>query len=127
MDRLGERRVILDKELLVNALSSLGCPDAQSVANLVDEVLEDVILARPTLGEQLTTDRGKHYGHPSDNFRRIGIKWQATLDLDCPIPPELVAVMMMDVKTARLVSDPTHEDSINDLEGYGQTLRLLGR
>lgn len=76
-------------------------------------------------GQRLTADRAARYGHPRDNWRRIGIKWSATLDLPGPIPPELVGVMLMDVKTARLVVTPDDPDSLDDLEGYAEAQRLL--
>ena len=76
-------------------------------------------------GVRLTIERGARYGHPRDNWRRIGIKWQATLDLPVPIPPELVGIMLLDVKTSRLVETPNDDDSLDDLEGYVAAQRML--
>ena len=83
--------------------------------------------SEPSLGQKLVIDRGARYGHPKDNWRRIGIKWQATLDLAEPIPPHLVGIMMMDVKTSRLVETPDDADSLDDLDGYSEAQRELFR
>ena len=126
---------------LVNALIAVGCPDkrcpacgthAYPLARLTLEVidqLEDDLTADNvrSLGQKLTEERGARYAHPRDNWRRIGIKWQATLDLPEPIPPHLVGIMMMDVKTSRLVSTPSDDDSLDDLEGYAEAQRMLFR
>lgn len=80
-----------------------------------------------SLGERLTHERGERYGHPRDNWRRIGIKWQATLDLPHPIPPELVGIMLLDIKTSRLVETPDDSDSLDDIDGYAEAQRMLFR
>lgn len=69
--------------------------------------------------------RQDRYGHPLDNFRRIGVHWQAILDLPDPVAPELVALMMACVKVARLTHDPSDPDGADDIEGYVETLRMV--
>lgn len=60
-------------------------------------------------------DRNKDYGPPEVNFRRIADRWSQTLDM--AIEPWQVALMMADVKVARL-AEGYHEDSVIDLIGY---------
>lgn len=117
---------------LANALDAMGCPNPRSVAVLTLEVLdqieEDALLENVTsLGAKLAEERGARYGHPRDNFRRIGRKWAADLDLPEPIPPHMVAIMMVDLKTCRLIETPDDEDSTDDIDGYTETLRMLFR
>lgn len=117
---------------LTNALDAMGCPNPRSVAVLTlevwDEIEEAMLLENVTsLGAKLTEERGARYGHPRDNFRRIGRKWAADLDLPEPIPPHMVAIMMVDVKTCRLIETPDDEDSTDDIDGYTETLRMLFR
>ena len=81
----------------------------------------------PSLGRKLVHERGLRFGHPRDNWRRIGIKWQATLDLAEPIPPHLVGLMMLDLKVSRLVETPDDADSLDDIEGYVEAQRELFR
>lgn len=118
--------------MIENVLAAVGCPDARPTSVVVDEVWdqieEDMLLENVTsLGAKLAQERGARYGHPRDNFRRIGMKWAADLDLPEPIPPHMVAIMMVDVKTCRLVETPTDEDSTDDIDGYTETLRMLFR
>lgn len=122
---------MIDRDLLENALDALGCPDPQSVANLVVEILPEILpksaFDTPSVGKRLTAERGSRYSHPSVNWKRIGRKWAATLDLDDPIPPALVGIMLMDIKTARLIATPDDADSLDDLEGYAEAQRMLFR
>jgi hypothetical protein len=75
---------------------------------------------------QAVADRGLNYGSPEDNFARIARLWNAHLNnvLAFPIPepwalkPSDVALMMAQVKMARLANDPTHADSWVDIAGY---------
>lgn len=80
-----------------------------------------------SLGERLVAERGKRYGHPSVNYRRIGIMWQAILDLPEPVPPPLVGLMLKGVKLGRLVNAPFDEDGLDDMDGYTEAQRELGR
>jgi hypothetical protein len=79
------------------------------------EILEEAIA--------VVGGRGKSYGRPEDNFLRIARRWQVHLlnrhGIDVPIDPADVAMMMIDMKQARLENDPGHHDSWVDVCGYG--------
>lgn len=60
-------------------------------------------------------DRNKDYGPPEVNFRRIAYRWSQLLQVD--VEPFQVALMMADLKIARLAEGYT-EDSVIDLIGY---------
>lgn len=59
--------------------------------------------------------RNADYGPPEVNFRRIADRWSQFLEMD--VEPWQVALMMADVKVARL-AEGYHEDSVIDLIGY---------
>lgn len=67
-------------------------------------------------------DRGLDYGTPEQNFDRIARRWRAHLvnrfGVDVPIDGASVAMMMVDLKLARLESSPCHVDSWVDVAGY---------
>lgn len=71
-----------------------------------------------TAGELITKDRADLYGPPEKSFGRIGALWGAMLGTDA-IAPEMVALMLVQLKVSRIVSSPSHEDSWVDLCGYG--------
>jgi hypothetical protein len=66
--------------------------------------------------------RGKAYGNPKGNFERIARRWRAHLKnrfgVDVAIDAVSVALMMDDVKSARLEYQPAHADSWVDKAGY---------
>jgi hypothetical protein len=66
--------------------------------------------------------RGKRYGEPEDNFKRIARRWSVHMlnryGIDISLDEVDVASMMIDVKQARLENDPTHRDSWVDIAGY---------
>ncbi len=66
--------------------------------------------------------RHAHYGDPIDNFQAIAQRWKVHIENRHGIIVEIderdVAVMMIDVKLARLEHDPTHKDSWVDVAGY---------
>ena len=68
--------------------------------------------------EKVLDDRQNEYGDALENFEKIGRIWAALLDLDEPIKPWQVALMMDSLKTVRLFKNPKHEDSWVDKEGY---------
>jgi len=72
--------------------------------------------------KQATADRGLNYGRPEDNFNRIAARWRTHLKnrfaLDVPIDGASVAIMMSDMKAARLENDIRHVDSWVDFAGY---------
>ena len=67
--------------------------------------------------------RHRHYGSPRANFEAIGRRWSAHIKnefgLDVVFSAASVALMMVDVKLARLEHDPNHADSWIDIGGYG--------
>lgn len=69
-------------------------------------------------------DRNSTYGSPEDNFRRIARRWTAHLQNVGVISDAVqlnsadVAIMMTDVKLARIEHNPTHKDSWIDAAGY---------
>lgn len=65
------------------------------------------------------------YGESEDNFGRIARLWRAFFkaryDLDVPLTPGDVGLIMILMKVARLAYDPDHKDSWVDLAGYAAT------
>lgn len=67
--------------------------------------------------------RQKGYGPPEDNFTYIGKKWGVTLEIlkdwkpGDPVPPRIVALMMIDLKTCRDAFQPKR-DNLTDIAGY---------
>jgi len=69
--------------------------------------------------EAITADRNADYGDPEDNFRIIRNLWVAYLnELHRDLLPHDVAVLMILVKVARLVTSPTNRDNWVDIAGY---------
>lgn len=72
--------------------------------------------------ELIGGDRQSDYGNKLQNFSQIAMLWQGTLAAKLApasiITAEDVALCMMQVKIARLVKSPDHEDSILDVAGY---------
>lgn len=75
--------------------------------------------------DQIIADRGAVYGNPKQSHTNIGLCWTAMLQqhygitLDHPIPPEIVALMMVQMKaqrSARLFKQDNHDD----LQIYGK-------
>lgn len=64
-------------------------------------------------------ERGKDYGDVYVNHKRIADQWAVTLGV--PVEPEQVAIMMVQLKLARLMETPAHEDSWIDVAGYAWT------
>lgn len=66
--------------------------------------------------------REAEYGSKLQNFTQIAMLFQGTLATKLlpgsRITPEDVALLMMQVKIARLVKSPDHKDSILDVAGY---------
>ncbi len=79
-------------------------------------------------------DRQNDYGEPEDNFRVIGEKWGTTLGIleesppswkpGEPIPPRIVALMMIDLKTCREAYKPVTDNSI-DIAGYAYAMSKI--
>lgn len=64
----------------------------------------------------ISGERDEHYGSPEDNFGRIANLW--TSYYGKPFSATDVANMMILLKIARAVNDPTHEDNYIDIAGY---------
>lgn len=66
--------------------------------------------------------REAEYGNKLQNFTQIAMLFQGTLATKLApgmrITPEDVALLMMQVKIARLAKSPDHKDSILDIAGY---------
>jgi hypothetical protein len=60
--------------------------------------------------------RQSAYGPPEDNFARIAKRWNLRAGVD--VADAEVALMMVDLKLARLAATPDHRDSIVDAIGY---------
>ena len=73
----------------------------------------DAALAR------VTQDRGQHYGHPRDNFRRSDALKRIVQE--CSDPLARNALSMICEKIARLIQSPHHTDSWIDIAGYART------
>ena len=73
--------------------------------------------------QQVTQERGKDYGHPLDDFRRVSlIKWAVS---ECRDDEVRHALEMIGVKMARLVETPDHLDSVIDIAGYARTIAMI--
>jgi hypothetical protein len=66
--------------------------------------------------EAVDGSRDRQYGSPEENFARIARFWQ--MYLGEVVEPHDVAVMMMLVKLARVMHDPTTHDNWVDIAGY---------
>lgn len=60
--------------------------------------------------------RAKTYGTPNKNFTNIAALWAPILGTT--ITPAQVALCLTQLKIARLINHPTHEDSWVDAAGY---------
>ena len=61
-------------------------------------------------------DRGKIYGHPKINFARQSARFSCLLDY--PITDAQAALLMVEVKLARITETPGHIDSYIDAIAY---------
>lgn len=79
--------------------------------------------------ELIGGERQKDYGAKLQNFSQIAMLWQGTLAAkllpDARITPEDVALLMIQVKIARLAKMPDHEDSVLDIAGYAGCYEAL--
>lgn len=64
----------------------------------------------------VTSDRQATHGAPEDTFGLIARLWSARLGID--LRPDQVAVMLIDLKTARAWKNPCHADNFVDIAGY---------
>ncbi len=75
--------------------------------------------------DTITMDRNEEYGGPEDSFKLIAAFWNVYIDAKrsgTGVVPSLtsgdVALMMDLLKTARLIANPKHIDSVRDKAGY---------
>lgn len=61
-------------------------------------------------------DRAATHGAPEDTFGLLARLWSARLGQD--VSPEQVAIMLIDLKTARGWGNPGHADNWVDIAGY---------
>ena len=71
----------------------------------------------------IVNERGADYGHPLDDFKRAAAL-KAVL-AECSDPVLRHAMEMICVKLARLIHNPTHLDSINDIGGDARTMLMV--
>lgn len=68
--------------------------------------------------------RARDYGDMTKNFRNIADLWEPIFGV--PITNEQVALAMIQVKVARLINTPAHDDSWVDVAGYAALGAELG-
>lgn len=64
----------------------------------------------------VTVDRAATHGGPEDTFTMIARLWSARLGVS--LRPDQVAIMLIDLKTARAWGNPGHDDNWIDMAGY---------
>ncbi len=95
------------------------------INDLYEGTKEELVDARSMLEKAdalINGDRQRDYGDKLQNFSQIAMLWQGSIAhkllANAKIIPEDVALMMIQVKIARLAKSPTHADSILDIAGY---------
>lgn len=63
-------------------------------------------------------ERQEQYGDICESWERIGKLWSALLDLDEPIPADMVGIMLATMKLSRIAGTPEHTDSYIDALAY---------
>lgn len=66
--------------------------------------------------ELIYSDRQQDYGPAKENFQNIADLWSVILGTS--VTADQVAMCMIQVKVARLIRSPDHEDSWVDIAGY---------
>lgn len=66
----------------------------------------------------ISGDRQDQYGDIHESWERIGKLWSALLDLDEPISPHMVGIMLATMKISRIATSPRHTDSYIDALAY---------
>lgn len=74
-------------------------------------------------GRLVHGDRGDDYGHPADDFERVGKIWGAILGID-PVPARLVALCLVGLKLSRQSNKPKR-DNLVDIAGYAETASMI--
>ena len=68
----------------------------------------------------IVVQRRGAYGEATVLFEQIAKRWSLTLGVE--ITAAQVALCLIDLKLARLTTDPAHTDSIKDVAGYAACL-----
>lgn len=76
--------------------------------------------------DQVVERNMKCYGHPTENFRHIAVRWNLWLEkkLREPLTEEDIAMMFTDVKIARETTEHK-DDNIVDICGYQKTYDIV--
>lgn len=106
------------------ALTARGENDLVRIVNVLTEEsrpkTKTTILAEAA--QTIAGPREQEYGSKLQNFTQIAMMVQGYLAPkllpDSRVTPEDIAVIMMQVKLARLAKSPDHKDSILDVAGY---------
>ncbi|MBE7701243.1 hypothetical protein H9623_13150 [Oerskovia sp. Sa1BUA8] len=69
-----------------------------------------------TAGSLINGDRARDYGDAAENFQRIADLWCPILGVD--VTATDVALCLTQLKVARLITSPGHQDSWVDAAGY---------
>lgn len=105
--------------------------DALELAKAVSGVNAEAPVRKTVLDEAVAAvngSRADNYGDQLTNFTNIADRMTITLreKLIAPITPQEVALLMMDVKIARLAkTGGQHKDSIVDIAGYALCLEKV--
>ena len=65
-------------------------------------------------------ERGRVYGSPAPNMTATARLWSVVLGQ--AVTPSQVALCLIQLKVARLLTTPTHRDSMVDIAGYAAVL-----
>lgn len=95
---------------------------AYSTDTLVEAGPEDVTVEANRI---VNGHRREEYGHPYDNFKRIGKMWGVILGLQAVSPYE-VGMCMVALKLCREINSPTRDGRV-DIAGYAETLEVVAR
>ena len=100
----------------------------RKIADSNEEERRKTVLERAHLA--VHGDRQENYGDQLANFTNIADRMTITLrdKLVAPITPQEVALLMIDVKVARLTkTGGRHFDSIVDIAGYAECLDVVNQ
>lgn len=71
----------------------------------------------------ITTDRGRIYGHPADDFAKVAKMIEALPEFSDPRFKHIAYIIC--VKLARLAETPDHVDSLIDIAGYARCWAMI--
>lgn len=74
-------------------------------------------------GRLVYGDRGTAYGHPIDDYERVGRMWGAMLGIP-DIDPRIACAMMVAVKLSREVHKPKRDNRV-DVAGYAECVDMI--